>query len=199
MSRKDAKSRTHGRKLRSTETKAKTRVGRKRQRRPDLEQQLEGCRRELTEAREQQAATSEVLQTIASSPGELEPVFDTMLANAVRICEASFGALLLYQGEAFRRVALHNAPQAWAAEKLRDPVVPPNSAPVLYRVADIKQVVHVADMTVESPDEPIAKFGGARTLLIVPMLKENELIGVIAIYRQEVRPAPIWPAAWPCG
>ena len=111
-----------------------------------------------------------------------------MLANAVRICEASFGALNLYQGEVFRRVALHNAPQAWAAEKLRDPVVPPNSAPVLYRVADTKQVLHVADMTVESPDEPIAKFGGARTLLIVPMLKENELIGVIAIYRQEVRP-----------
>jgi signal transduction histidine kinase len=83
---------------------------------------------------------------------------------------------------------LHNAPQTWAAEQQRDPIAPRSSARFLYRVADTQQLVHVADITVENPDEPIAKIAGARTLLIVPMLKENELVGVIAIYRQEVRP-----------
>ena len=125
---------------------------------------------------------------ISSSPGALEPVFDALLENAVRICEASFGNLLLYDGNVFRHVALHNAPQAWAAEKQRDPVPPRHTARVLYRVVDTKQVTHIADMAAENPDEPIAIVAGARTVLIVPMLKENALIGVIAIYRQEVRP-----------
>ena len=80
--------------------------------------------RELSEALEQQTATSEVLQVISSSPGELEPVFHSMLENATRICEASFGTLLLYDGDVFRHVALHNAPRAWAAEQRRDPVPP---------------------------------------------------------------------------
>src|SRR5262249_48640585 len=84
--------------------------------------------------------------------------------------------------------ALHNAPEAWAAEQKRDPIAPRRSARFLYRVADTKQVVHIGDVAAENPDEPIAKVAGARTLLIVPMLKESELIGVIAIYRQEVRP-----------
>jgi signal transduction histidine kinase/putative methionine-R-sulfoxide reductase with GAF domain len=143
---------------------------------------------DLTEALEQQTATSEVLGIISSSPGELEPVFQTILANAVRLCEASFGNLLLYDGHAFRHVALHNAPQAWAAEQQRDPTAPRSSARFLYRIADTKQIGHVEDIAAENPDEPIAKIAGARTLLIVPMLKDNELIGVIAIYRQEVRP-----------
>jgi GAF domain-containing protein len=153
-----------------------------------LHDQVEARTRELSQALEQQTATSEVLQAISSSPGELQPVFETMLVNAVRICEASFGNLLLYESDAFRHVALHNAPQAWAAEQERDPVAPRRSAQFLYRVADTKQVVHVADIATENPDEPIAKIAGARTLLIVPVLNENELIGVIAIYRQEVRP-----------
>ena len=104
------------------------------------------------------------------------------------ICEASFGNLLLYESDAFRHVALHNAPQAWAAEQQCDPIAPRRSARFLYRVADTKQIVHVADISAENPDEPIAKIAGARTLLIVPMLKEDKLVGVIAIYRQEVRP-----------
>ena len=111
-----------------------------------------------------------------------------MLENATRICEASFGTLLLYDGDAFRHVALHNAPRAWAAEQQRDPVPPRHAARVLYRVADTKQVAHIADIAAENPDEPIGTIAGARTLLIVPMLKENELIGVFGIYRQEVRP-----------
>ncbi len=143
---------------------------------------------ELREALEQQPATSEVLEVISSSPGELAPVFDAMLANAVRLCEASFGNLLLYEGDVFRHVALHNAPPAWAAKQQRDPVAPRGTARFLYSVADTKQIVHVADLAAENPDEPIAVIAGARTLLIVPMLKESVLVGVIAIYRQEVRP-----------
>ena len=142
----------------------------------------------LTEALEQQTATSEVLSVISRSPGDLGPVFDAMLANAVRLCEASFGNLLLYDGDAFRHVALHNAPPGWAAEQERDPVPPRDLARVLYRVPMTTQIVHVADIAAENPDEPIATIAGARTLLIVPMLKENKLIGVIAVYRQEVRP-----------
>jgi class 3 adenylate cyclase/putative methionine-R-sulfoxide reductase with GAF domain len=143
---------------------------------------------DLSEALEQQTATSKVLGVISSSPGELKPVFQSMLENAVRICEASFGNLLLYEHDAFRHVALHNAPPAWATEQQRDPVAPRRSARFLYHVAETKQVSHIADITAENPDEPIAKIASARTLLIVPMLKENELIGVIAIYRQEIRP-----------
>jgi signal transduction histidine kinase len=140
---------------------------------------------DLSEALEQQTATSEVLQVISSSPGELEPVFKAMLENATRICAASFGTLLLYEGDAFRRVATHNTPQAYLQ---RDPVVPRRRAPALYRVADTKRVVHIADLALESPDEGIAKTAGARTLLVVPMLKEGELIGAIGTYRTEVRP-----------
>src|SRR3974390_3144101 len=143
---------------------------------------------DLSESLEQQTATSEVLKVISSSPGELKPVFESMLENAVRICEASFGNLLLYENDVFRDVALHNAPEAWAAKMQCDPVAPRHSAQFLYHVADTKQVAQIADITAEHPDEPIAKVAGARTLLIVPMLKENQLIGAIAIYRQEVRP-----------
>jgi GAF domain-containing protein len=142
---------------------------------------------ELRESLQQQTATSDVLQVISASPGELEPVFQAMLENATRICTASFGGLLLYDGEAFRRVALHNAPQAWAADHQRDPFVPRSAAPALYHVADTKQVVHVADLSVEYPHERIAKLAGARTLLVVPMLKDDKLIGAIGVYRQEVR------------
>jgi len=143
---------------------------------------------ELRQSLEQQTATSEVLGVISSSPGELAPVFQSMLENAVHICQASFGNLLLYEDGAFRHVALYNAPEAWAAEQQRDPVAPRRSARFLYRVADTKQIAHIADITAENPDEPIARVAGARTLLIVPMLKERALIGVIAIYRQEVLP-----------
>ena len=143
--------------------------------------------RDLSEALEQQTATSEVLKVISSSPGELEPVFNAMLENAVHICDASFGNLLLYEGDVFRHVALYNAPAAWAAEGDRDPFPPRDTARVLYRVAETKRLAHIADMRVENPEEPIAVIAGARTVLIVPMLKERELLGAIAIYRQEVR------------
>ncbi len=142
---------------------------------------------ELTESLEQQTATADVLRVISSSPGDLEPVFGSMLENAVRICDASFGNFLLFENGVFRHVALHNAPEAWAADQQRDPIAPRHSARLLYRIAETKQVTHIADMASENPEEPIAKVAGARTVLIVPMLKETELIGVIAIYRQEMR------------
>jgi two-component system, NtrC family, sensor kinase len=151
-------------------------------------EQFDRLKRERDEALEQLAATSEVLKVISSSPGELKRVFESMLENAVRICQASFGNLLLYENDAFRHVALHNAPQAWAAEQQRDPVAPRHLARFLYHVVDTKRVNHIADIVLENPEEPIAKVAGARTLLIVPMLKEDNLVGVIAIYRQEVRP-----------
>src|SRR5262245_2674406 len=154
----------------------------------DLQEQLDRRTRERDEALEQQTATSEVLKLISSSAGELAAVFESILENAVRICEASFGNLLLYENDVFRHVALHNAPQAWAAEQQRDPIAPRRSARFLYHVAETKQVTQIADITAENPDEPIAKVAGARTLLIVPMLKESKLIGAIPIYRQEVRP-----------
>jgi signal transduction histidine kinase len=142
---------------------------------------------ELRQSLEQQTATADVLGVISASPGDLKPVFQAMLENAVHICQASFGNLLLYENDAFRHVALHNAPEAWAAEQRRDPVAPRGSARFLYRVADTKQIAHIADIAAENPEEPIARVAGARTLLIVPMLKERALIGVVAIYRQEVR------------
>ena len=192
MSSKGAKSRMAGRKLRSTGSKARVRVASSSESQAALIKKLKvrarDLERKLSEALEQQTASSEVLSVISGSPGDLEPVFTAMLANAVRICDAKFGNLHLYEGDAFRRVALHNAPQAYAVDRQRDPIIPRRRTRLLSRVADTKQMVHVADVLVENPDEPIARLAGARTLLIVPMLKEDRLIGAIGIYRQEVRP-----------
>jgi signal transduction histidine kinase len=151
--------------------------------------------RELSESLEQQTATSEVLQVISSSPGELEPVFRAMLESATRICEAKFGSMYLREGDAFRIVAMHNAPPAFADARRLQPSVRPGPGTGLYRVASTKQVVHIADIRAERPyqeREPssvtMVERAGARTLLVVPMLKDDELIGNINIYRQEVRP-----------
>src|ERR1035437_1146921 len=143
---------------------------------------------DLSEALEQQTATSQVLQVISSSPGELEPVFQAMLENAVRICEAKFGSLVLFEGNMYRQVALHNAPAAFVEEQAREPVRPLAASPTLSRVAGTKQVIHIDDILAEQPQEAIAKLGGARTVLCVPMLKDDRIVGVISIYRQEVRP-----------
>jgi hypothetical protein len=110
LARKGLKRPTRSLPIRPTGTKAKRPMRRMRQPRADLEQELESCRRELAEAREQQRATSEVLQVISSSPSELEPVFQTMLGNAVHVCEAKFGSLLLCDGDLLRPVARHNQP-----------------------------------------------------------------------------------------
>jgi class 3 adenylate cyclase len=144
---------------------------------------------ELRESLQQQTATSEVLKVISSSPGELKPVFETMLESAVRICGAKFGNLLLVEGDAFRHVALHGAPQAYLEERRREPVIRPRPGSDLDRIRSTKQIVNVADMQLEGPaTAAIVELAGARTFLNVPMLKDNELIGTIGIYRQEVRP-----------
>jgi GAF domain-containing protein len=149
--------------------------------------------RELSEALEQQTATSEVLQVISSSPGELEPVFQAMLENATRICEAKFGTMYRYDGEAFHVTAMYNAPAAFEAERRRAPIRPP-AGTALAQTAATKQVTHIYDIR-EHPSYlgriPFVVAGidaGYRTLLVVPMLKNDELIGTISIFRPVVQP-----------
>jgi transcriptional regulator with GAF, ATPase, and Fis domain len=161
--------------------------GRRRRRNNYAKAGIEELTRQLLEAREQQIAIFEVLKLIARSPIDLQSVFDAVLENATRICEANFGNLLRYDGKAFRNIALHNAPLAWAEQQQHEPIAPRDAAQVLYRIADTKAVIHIRDIAAENPDEPIARIAGARTLLIVPMLNQEELIGAIAVYRQEIR------------
>ena len=151
--------------------------------------------RERDEALEQQTATSEVLRIISSSPSNLHPVFEAILANASRICEANFGMLNLYEDGAFPVVATHNAPPGYTELRRRQPRVHPAPYHPLGRVAATKQVLHIADIRTEEPyrkRDPaylvFSELAGGRTLLIVPMLKENDLLGTISIFRQEVRP-----------
>ena len=141
---------------------------------------------DLSEFLEQQTATSEVLSVISSSPGRLEPVFQAMLANAVRICEARFGNLALYDGREMRMAAMHNAPEAFAELRRRDPIMPRGS--VMARILETKKRIHIADLTAEEPfaSSVLVKVAGARTAIGVPMLRENELVGAIVIYRTEV-------------
>ncbi|MGA8625854.1 MAG: GAF domain-containing protein, partial [Pseudolabrys sp.] len=142
---------------------------------------------DLSESLEQQTATSEVLRAISSSSGKLEPVFQTMLENATTICEAAFGSMLLVEGEVFRRVALHNAPPMFVEFNKKSPIIPLGQVHDLNLLLETRRPVHITD-TAGTADSPIVKYGGARTLVIVPMLKEGEIVGAIGIYRQEVRP-----------
>ena len=142
--------------------------------------------RERDEALEREKATAEVLRVISSSPGELEPVFQAMLENATRICEAAFGTILLREDDGFRRVALHNAPRAYVEYSKSAPLL--GRTKTLTHLLETMQAAQVADMAVVEPESPITRFGSARTLLNVPLIKKDELIGVIGVYRQEVRP-----------
>jgi GAF domain-containing protein len=163
-------------------------VGRTLQPRADLEEQLEKYKRELAEAREQQTATSEVLSVISSSPGELDPVFEAMLANAVRICEAKFGLLFRYDGNAFHVAASVGVPQAYTAFIRQRGSFRPDPGAPLYRLLQTKELVHTADELAEPSPGPASKYGGARSLIAVPLRQENELVGAFVIYRTEVRP-----------
>ena len=149
---------------------------------------------DLTEALEQQTATSEVLQVVSSSPGDLQPVFASMLEKAVRICDATFGNIYRWDGEALHLVGTHNTPPALAESRMRSP--PRSTADAIVgRVVATKSVVHVADLAADPgyierrfpATVDAVELGGIRTLLFVPMLKENELIGALSVYRQEVR------------
>jgi hypothetical protein len=204
LSLKGAKSPTRGRKLRSTGTKAKgvarsdesqaSLIKRLKAHASELEKKLEKRTRDLSDALEQQTATSEVLRVISSSPGELELVFQAMLEKAVHICEARFGVLWLYDGSKFRTGALYNVPAAFVEFWQRGPHSPtPGSA--LGRVTAIKRTVQIADMKAEegyARGDPLVVAGvelaRVRSVVVVPMLKEGELIGAIGIYQREVRP-----------
>src|SRR5262244_4541400 len=153
----------------------------------ELEQKLEARTRELAEAREQQTATSEVLQVISSSPGDLAAVFNAMLENALRICEAKFGMLHRYSHGTFVAEAMVGAPPALVDALLRKTFTPPPGVP-LDRMLRTKKVVHTLDAAAEENKPLSARLAGARSHIVVPMLKDDELIGAIAIYRQEVRP-----------
>jgi signal transduction histidine kinase/putative methionine-R-sulfoxide reductase with GAF domain len=151
--------------------------------------------RELTEALEQQTATSEVLQVISSSPGELEPVFQAMLENATRLCEAGYGTMWLSEGDSFRTVALHGAlPTAYTERWGTGTLFRPSPEVPFALAANTGQPVHVADLRAtraylagDSLPVAAADIAGVRSLVAVPMLKENELVGVIVLYRKEVR------------
>jgi signal transduction histidine kinase len=159
----------------------------------DLENKVESRTAELSESLQHQTATSEVLQVISRSPGDLDPVFQTILANATRICEAQFGLFLLYEDGGFRFTSKYNLPQAFADTFVHNPVISPPPSDPLGRLTQTRQLVHVVDVRLEPdylagfpPIVELAELGGARTLLLVPMLKEDSLLGVIAIFRQTV-------------
>src|SRR6516225_4594665 len=151
--------------------------------------------RERDEALEREKATAEVLRVISSSAGQLEPIFQAMLENAVRICGANFGVLFLREGDALRRMAMHNPPPAYVEEHRLAPLVRPSAASSLGRLVATKRVVHIADLRADQAYRDgapttvrLVEAAGARSYLGVPMLKDDELIGTIIIYRQEIRP-----------
>jgi GAF domain-containing protein len=162
---------------------------------PSRETEVARLTRERDEALEQQTAASEILQVISSSPGDLQPVFEAMLEKAVRICDARFGYISQWDADAMELVATYNVPLAFANARRGWRVRPKPGMPLGSLLAT-KTTVHVTDVAAEpiytEEREPAivaaVELGGVRTLLAVPMLKENELIGVLAIYRQEVRP-----------
>ena len=143
---------------------------------------------ELRESLQQQTATSEVLGVISGSPGELQPVFDAMLANATRICEAKFGTLFRFEGNAFHLAAQFGTPPELAEFQKRRGPFQPTPGNLFDDMMRTKQVRHTADLAAEDDLSPPARYGGARSFVAVPMLKDEELIGAIGIYRQEVRP-----------
>jgi signal transduction histidine kinase len=149
---------------------------------------------ETREALEQQTATAEVLETISSSPGDLQPVFAKLLENAVRVCGANFGILNLWDGERFNFVADHNVPAAFAAYRQRTPLYPWSGATIaeVVRTHQVAQTSNLRETPGYAAGIPhvvgMADVAGARTLMTAPMLKDGELLGAFTIFRQEVRP-----------
>src|SRR5262249_1296894 len=160
----------------------------------ELQEQVAVLTRELKEAREQQSATSEVLEVISSSSGELAPVVKSLLASAKHLCGAEFGAIFLREGDAFRTMALYGATAEYTEARWHAPIIRPAPDTGLGRVLETKQVSQIADVRavagyVDNPVQPpIVQLAGVRSKLSVPMLKEGDLIGVIEIDRQEVLP-----------
>ena len=150
---------------------------------------------ETREALEQQTATAEVLQVINSSPGDLQPVIDAMLEKAMRLCEADFGGLWAFEGERYVAVAQRGVPKAYSEFLANTSLAPPGPGTGAYRLRQGELVVHNIDLTAEEAyraGEPnrraLVDLGGARTALQVPLRKDDAVLGVITIYRQEMRP-----------
>jgi signal transduction histidine kinase/HAMP domain-containing protein len=159
-----------------------------------LYQQLRRRTDDLSESLQQQTATADVLKVISSSPGELKPVFRTILENATRICEAKFGTLDLHEGGGLRLVAAHDVPAVFAEARGEQPFYPAPGG-ILDTAMKTGRTIHIPDLAatpsyVDRHPRMVdaVEVAGIRTAVGVPMLKENELIGIIAIYRQEVRP-----------
>jgi two-component system NtrC family sensor kinase len=156
----------------------------------DLETEIARLTRELREASKQQTATTEVLRIISTTTGELKPVFDAILANATRICEAKFGNLWLREGDSFRIAATHAAPPKYREFFNREPVIRPEPRSGLGMILRTKRPVHVADIKSAFKGKlrnVTLKLANARSLVGAPLLKDNEVVGAIVIYRQELR------------
>src|SRR5712672_52460 len=161
----------------------------------DLENKVEQRTAELSETLQQQTATSEVLQVISSSPGELEPVFQTMLVSAMRLCEATHGVIWLREGDGFRSAALHGPyPEIYIEQWRSGTLARPGPDAPISRAAQSGKAVQVADLSqtaaYRSGDPlPVAavEVAGIRTVLSVPMFKDDRCLGVIALSRREVR------------
>src|SRR6516165_6722791 len=186
LSRKGAKTRRRVTCLRSKTTKARTDVDR-------LRTAVAALKKRLTESLEQQTATSEVLKVISSSLGELEPVLQSMLANAMRICDAKFGIMFEYSDGTYRSLSSLGVPQQYEEHCRQKRVWGPDT--LLGRVARTKKTVHIADVRSDraylqrDPNRVAAvELTGQRTAICVPMLKRNELVGAFGIFRQEVQP-----------
>ncbi|HET9885114.1 MAG TPA: GAF domain-containing protein, partial [Candidatus Binatia bacterium] len=154
-----------------------------------LFKELQERNRDLTEALDQQTATSEILRVISSSPTDLQPVFKTILANAIRLCEAQNGAVFRFDGEVFRAVVWHNLSSSLRVYIENTPIRPGRES-ALRRVGLEKRPVHIPDMLADPEcrvPEPYREEG-MRTNLAVPLLKEKNLIGAIALHRTVVRP-----------
>jgi GAF domain-containing protein len=162
---------------------------------PDLQELVAALTRELQEAREQQTATSEVLQIISSSSGKLEPVFQAMLANATRLCGAEFAIMFRVDEGVALPLARFGVPAPIMEFIVKRGAIRPNESAPIMRAVKTKRVVHVVDYRKDQAyieRDPFAVFGveiaGVRTLLIVPMLKDGQSIGTINIFRKDVRP-----------
>ena len=143
---------------------------------------------ELKQSLEQQTATSEVLKVISSSPGDLRPVFEAMLENATRVCDAKFGILFRYEGGLFHSAASLDVPPAFTDFLDKQGAFAPKPGQLFGRLCQSKRVIHELDRATDPDPSPSVRYGGARTSIAVPMLKESELIGAFFIYRTEVRP-----------